>query len=362
MRFSWLRKLNTVLLLVLAVLALMVIGRGVLVPLGFAVLLSFLLAPVAERLERWGLHRLLSTTLCTLVTFVFTVGTAGFLVAQLQVFVDDLPAMQQRAIAMMVGLRGSLSNVGWISPEDAGRIGQEISTELLDLLQVWIKTLLGGLLNTTVQFLLVLVYLFLLLLKRGKYHAFILDYTPQQHQPTAREVMERSSRVAFLYLWGRLKVMAILGTAYFIAFTVFGVPYVKLLVLIATIITVIPFVGAFLSGLLPIIIFAFSGAELNSVLMFMGVVVCIQLSESYILQPLIMGTAISLSPMAVILAVVVGGAIWGIAGMILLVPMVGVLKILFDHIPGLEPTGTLIGTEPSSGPGWFARLRERLRH
>ena len=123
-------------------------------------------------------------------------------------------------------------------------------------------------------------------------------------------------------------------------------------------VTIIPYIGPFISGILPVCFAILFGMEFSQVLIFSGVILVIQLIESYVLEPVIIGSEVQLSPLAVIIAVIVGGAVWGIAGMILFVPLFAVCKILFDHTPHLRPLGFLIGNGQKESEGIGSKIKK----
>jgi predicted PurR-regulated permease PerM len=82
---------------------------------------------------------------------------------------------------------------------------------------------------------------------------------------------------------------------------------------------------------------------MQKVILFASIVLVIQLIESYVFEPLIMGKQVQLNPLIVIIAIIIGGMVWGLAGMILFVPLFAMFKIVSFHITGLKPVGYLVG-------------------
>ncbi|MFW5831368.1 MAG: AI-2E family transporter, partial [Prolixibacteraceae bacterium] len=88
--------------------------------------------------------------------------------------------------------------------------------------------------------------------------------------------------------------------------------------------------------------------NIQKILLFSAIIVIEQLIESYVLEPLILGKEVQLNPLVVIIAVIVGGMFWGLAGMILFVPLFAMFKIISNNSPGLEPVGFLLGSHQKS--------------
>ena len=156
--------------------------------------------------------------------------------------------------------------------------------------------------------------------------------------------------------------MALLSLMYFILFTAYDLRYTGLLIIFGALITIIPYIGPFISGLVPILFligFAGSPAEILS---FAIIIIIIQLIESYVLEPILIGSEVEQSPLFIIIAIVLGGLLWGPAGLILFVPLFGILKIIFDHTPELRPLGFLIGYDrPGSGEGIIEKIKKKLK-
>src|SRR6056297_3042391 len=137
--------------------------------------------------------------------------------------------------------------------------------------------------------------------------------------------------------------MALLAIMYYTVFLIFDLPYAVLLLIFGTLITIIPYLGPFVSGLMPILFAFIFFDNLHMAVLFTALIITIQLIESYVLEPLIIGKEVKLNPLMVILAVITGGLIWGIAGMVLFVPIFAMVKIISQNSRGLEPIGFLFG-------------------
>lgn len=361
MQHSELRKVNSVFIFGFAVLAILYYGAGFLVPFTFAAFLAALMQPVATKMEQAGLNKILSSLLSTLTVFVVVSGLSYLFIYQLKLFTDDLPEIQEQLKKFLQDIQEQLSATTGLSPEEQKSLFQDRSGTLLETVEEQLTKFLGGIVSASLKFLLVLVYLFLFLLNRGKYVSFVLKYARDEKEDRVREIMEKTGDVAHLYLWGRLKIMTILAIMYIITFTIFDIRYALLLTIFGALITIIPYIGPFISGVLPVIFAIVFGMDFSQVLLFAGIVLIIQLIESYLLEPIILGSEVQLSPLAVIIAIVIGGAVWGIAGMILFVPLFAVSKILFDYTTNLKPIGFLIGNDQKSGEGIGDKIKKMFK-
>ena len=347
MHYKDLKKTNQILLLGFAVLAALYYGADFLIPVTFAAFLAALVSPLTSLLQRTGMSNILSSLLCTLTVFVVVGGLSYLLVYQLSLFADDLPLIKEQSKNFLHSLQERLSSATGISRYEQQQFIESRSDTLLNMLQAQLRIFLESLFFVVLKFLLVLIYLFLFLIYRYRFEQVVLMWTIKENEDKTIKVMDESSRVIHHYLWGRVKVMSLLAIMYLLAFWFFGVKYILLLTIFGALITIIPYLGPFISGLLPILMYVIFHDNFYDIILFTSVIVVIQLIESYLLEPLIIGSEVKLSPLAVIIAVIVGGKIWGLAGMILFVPLLAMIKIFADHTPHLKPLGVLLGNEKS---------------
>jgi len=348
---------------VLLFLFLLVIGLyyadSILIPFFFGVLLAMLLRPVADKLEQWT-NRGMSSTLSVLLFFVISSGVFILFLNQLGLFVDDLPQLQEQLVKHLRAVQNFIESKLGIPYEEQVKYIEDNSQEISESAEKLVENVVTELMSLLIGFLLVHIYIFLMLLNRSKYTLFIKKVLPEKNHEKTRDLVEKISRVANQYLWGRIKVMSVLAVLYVILFLAFDIKYLILLTVVGTVITVIPYIGPFISGLLPIIVVLLTGYSLTEIMLFTTFIVIIQLIESYVLEPVILGSEVNLSPLAIILIVIIGNSIWGIAGMIIFVPLVAMVKIYFDNVPHLQSYGELIGSNKNT-KHWPKMLMQKLK-
>jgi predicted PurR-regulated permease PerM len=130
---------------------------------------------------------------------------------------------------------------------------------------------------------------------------------------------------------------------YSIGFSIVGVRYAVFFAILCGLLEIVPFIGNLTGSLLAIMMVLIQGGGLGMVI---GVVItyaAVQFLQTYILEPLVVGAEVNLNPLFTIIILVAGELIWGIPGMILAIPLLGIVKIICDHIPALKPYGYLIG-------------------
>ncbi len=364
MKKEELQHTNQVLLLVAIVLAALYFGAAFLIPLSFAVLFSTLVLPVARFLERkWHFNRVFSSFVGTFLIFVVTGLLLLLFIRQVLVFVNDLVAQRESITAFLSGVQSGLTERTGYTLEEQIDLLNQFFGEAVSFIQRSVSRFLTNTTGAVAKFLLMLIYVFLLLLYRSRFVKFIRMYTSDERSDEVGEIIAQTSRVAHHYLWGRIQVMLILGAMYIVLFHAYSLKHAWLLVVFGALITIIPYFGPFISGLLPIIFMVLFGHSFEAVVSFTVLITVIQLIESYVLEPLILGYEVQQNPLFVIIAVILGGAVWGLPGLILFVPLFAILKIIFDHSPALRPVGYLMGFDSKKGSrkaGVLSSLRRRF--
>ncbi len=338
-----LNKTNQILFFILVFFVLLYFGSSFLVPFIFSAFFASLMTPFSNMLEKIRIPRALSSLGSTLVIFIVVGGILYILVKQISLFVSDISQVRGEIQTLIQNIQSEIASILNITLEEQKQIWQNRSADIITRIELALTTFLGNILNTTGGFLLVLVYTFLLLYFRDKFENAFMQYFTKEKEGEVREVITRVSRVVHHYLWGRAQVMALLGIMYYITFLIFDIPYAGLLTIFGALVTIIPYLGPLISGILPILFGIIYLQDIYIIVLFTLIIVTEQLVESYVFEPLIIGREVKINPLAVIIAITLGSMIWGLAGMILFVPLFAIFKIISSHTPGLEPVGYFLG-------------------
>ncbi len=341
-----LQKTNQILIFILVLFILLYFGSSFLVPLVFGVFFASLMTPFANILEQIKIPRVLSSLASTLIIFIAVGSILYLLMKQIGIFVSDMSLVREDAQVFIEDIQNRITDATGLTLERQSEIWETRSAGIISWIEHGLTGFLGNIFNTLAGFLLALVYMFLLLHYRNKFLQFVMSYTASEKQEETQQILVKISRVVHHYLWGRAKVMALLGIMYYITFLIFDIPYAGFLTIFGALITIIPYLGPFLSGILPIIFGIIYLPDLPIILLFTFIVMTEQMIESYVFEPLVIGKEVKINPLFVIVAILLGGMIWGLAGMILFVPVFAILKIISGHTPGLQPIGSLLGPSP----------------
>ena len=132
---------------------------------------------------------------------------------------------------------------------------------------------------------------------------------------------------------------------YGIAFSIVGVKNAIFFAIICGLLEIVPFVGNLIGNTLTILVSVAQGGDMNLVIGILITYGLVQFLQTYILEPLVVGAEVDINPVATIAGLVAGELLWGIPGMVLAIPILGITKIICDNIEPLKPYGYLIGEE-----------------
>ena len=171
----------------------------------------------------------------------------------------------------------------------------------------------------------------------------MLQLIPGQQQENAQQVIHDIQKVTQQYLTGMGWMILCLWMMYSIGFSIVGVKYAVFFAILCGLLEIIPFIGNLTGSLLAILMVIIQGGSTGMILAVVVTYSIVQLLQTYFLEPLVVGTGVNINPLFTIIVLVLGELIWGIPGMILAIPLLGIVKIVCDHIEPLKPYGFLIG-------------------
>ena len=349
------KLIRTAALLIVVVLSAIILKYGApfLIPLAFAALLSMLLVPVCEWLEKKGVNKALSTILSMMLLVAFLAAVVAFVSWQVSDLVKDTSQLEEQITKKYSELRGYISNELGIPEEKQKEFIQKQQDSSGNKMQA-VTTILGGLGSMLTNFLLVFVYIFLLLYFRGHIKKFVIRIVPDKEERKAIHVVDSLQKVTQKYLTGLSFMIIGLWIMYGIGFTIVGVKNAIFFAVLCGLLEIVPFVGNLVGNLLTILMSLSQGGDINMVVGILVTYGVIQFIQSYILEPLVVGAEVNINPLFTIVGLVAGELVWGIPGMILAIPLMGIAKIVCDHVDALKPFGELIGEEKKE-PGKFRK-------
>ena len=188
------------------------------------------------------------------------------------------------------------------------------------------------------------IYTFLLLLYRKMIVSFLVKSFTPTHTPVVYAILNKTKSVMKGYIVGLCIEMLIVATMCFLGFTLLGVQYGLLLAVLAAVLNLIPYLGIFTAALLSMLI-TFATGSAGTTLGAGIVLFVVHLIDSNFLLPKVVGSKVKINALVTLLAVLVGNALWGLPGMFLSIPIVAILKVIFDSVETLSAWGFILGDE-----------------
>jgi len=302
-----------------------------------------LMTPVSNRLENRGVSRVISSLISVMIIVIIFSVVILLLAAQIGNIGKELPLILLRYEEIKLDLQRWVNDSLGVSSQQLRVHASEVFNNAGSFLTNFIKNTIAFIGSLFV----VLVFIFLFLMQRTKYEKFVLMLYKEEKRNKAKDMIDRISQVAQQYLTGRLVAACIMGILFLIGFLIVGLKNSVILALIVAIMTIIPYVGALIGGLVPLFISMIDGS-LNQSIWVVIIILAINTIDHYIIEPYVVGGSVNISPFFTIFVLILGGLIWGIPGIILFLPLSGIIKIVFENVEGLQPYASLIGDQRDS--------------
>ena len=357
---SLLYRLTLTLFFIVLFVMSMYYARGILIPLTTAALIAMLLLPMVRRFEKWKLGKFFSIFFSLIFIVLIIVGVLYILSAQIVSFSDDLPAIQEKMNTRFNDLQAWIGSKTGLTGEEQLMYFKQAMSSLIGVAQSLVGTLLAATTASLVFIGLNIIFIFLFLYYRNRIHNFLLALVPKEEHINTEKIILDISMVTQKYLLGVFTVMGILSVLNSIVFLMIGVPHAVFFGVLASILNIVPYIGVWIGTALPMIMMAITQDSLTPILLILiGVWINQQIDNNF-LTPTITGSKVAINPLATIVILIVGSMIWGVAGMILFIPLLGVAKIIFDNVEGLKPLGYLIGEDRSEEPSRITKFFRRI--
>ncbi len=323
------------LLIVGGILAVFYVGSSLLLPLLVAVIVATLLDIPTKRFKKWGLPNWLSMLLSVVIMLIVFFLLSWLITSQLGVMADDWPTIKEKAVEKLNSLSQWANESLGINYKNYVGNNQELVKRLESFLQIFLSSIT----NLLSQSLIVFVYIVLFLMQKKLFISFFKKLSSNENAMSL--ILKNSANMISSYFVGKGKIMLFLFGIYYLGFTLGSVPYALFLALFAALFSIIPYVGNIIGGGIAVILaYLYSGT--TPALIVIGVISAAQLVENYVLTPWIIGDEINLNPFITVFGVILFSALWGMVGAVISLPLLGILKVIFEHTKGMEPYAFLL--------------------
>lgn len=321
-----------------------------LAPFSIAFILSLVVLPFSNKMEH-SMSRGLAAFLNTIMLLLISLGIVALVAMQIQNLVSDWPKIKQRMQPKIEQAEDFIIKNTPLNKQDLQSSKKQSGGSWLPFIgssgksSIQATGILGTVFGFLGNYLLTFVYIFFLLFYRRRFKAFMLRIFPDEKKERVNNTLEKSASVAPRYLRGKLILMGIIAVLYAIGLGISGLNNFILITLIATLLTLIPYIGNIIAWLMAM---AFGFLTSGDTTILIGVTLTFaiaQFVQTYFMEPYLLGDAVDVHPLFVILVVVIGGLVWGVTGMVLAIPLMGIFTVVLLHIRELHSLGLLFSTK-----------------
>ena len=330
--------------------AAVVLGKDVVIPLMFAILLATLLLPLVKFLLKKRVHKIISIGLPVLMTLVVFGGILYFLSSQVFNFLDDAPALKERVTELSGSFQKWINTNTNITVTKQNEYIKDTVQDIKEKGPQLVGKTFGSLTGMLTYVLLLPIYTFLILYYRHTIKYFIVSVFRSASKDNVEEVLTESSTIAQKYVTGLMietTIVFILNTT---GFLILGIKYAIFLALLAALLNLIPYVGMLVANIFCMVVTLVSADDAGKVLWVGVVLAVVQIIDNNFTMPWIVGNRVRINALVTIVGVLIGGVLCGIPGMFLAIPGLAVLKVIFDKVPQLKPWGVLLGDDLPADP------------
>jgi putative permease len=318
-------------------------GKQILDPLVFGFLFAILLLPVSNFFEKkLRMPRSVSSFLSITLLVSFVSGIVYLVSNQITYLMTDWPMLKKQVAESINNIKQWISFAFHIDTEEQTVYVTNTTKKIVSSGTEVISTAFGAVSSLTLFYILIIIFAFFILFYRRLLYRFILSVFAKEHEVVVKDVIHNVKNILRQYILGLLIEMVVVAGVACALFWFIGIKYAVLLGIIVGLFNIIPYLGIFTALLLSVMITFATGPVINAV--WVGVsIIGIHAVDTNFLLPIIVGAKVRLNAFITFMAVILGEILWGLSGMVLSIPVIAIIKIIFDRIEGLKPWGYLLG-------------------
>ncbi len=338
------QKVAYLLITLVILIYILIIGRSILIPLTFGIFFTLMIAPVCNFLEEKGWNNTAAIITVFFTIIVILTGVSMLFGSQLITLSSDVSNITDKIESAADAILKWTQNTIGISKTEGEQIVNDQMDTIISSPFGYIQQGIASSTTVLANSFLVVIITFLLLLYRKPFRQFIIIQFSKKSREEGEAITSSIQEVVQEYLYGMLLVILILGVLNSLGLWIIGIEYALFWGFLAAMLAIIPYIGTALGGVLP---FLYAIATTDTLWQPIAVVVLygiVQQLEGNFITPKIVGSSVDLNPLFAILALILGGMIWGVAGLILFIPIFAIIKIFFSHIEPLMPVSEIMGS------------------
>jgi len=328
---------------ILALFTILYLGRSIIIPLVFAFIIAIVLYPAVNFFVQKKMNRLLAITFTLLFAFSILVLFGAFLISQLSRFGDSWPLLVDKFTVMLNAVVAKASDYLNVEPKKIYEWITKAKGELVSSSSSVIGQTLVTVGSGLIVLFLIPVYVFIILYYQPLLLEFIHRLFGKSNHNQVSEIVTEIKTTIQSYLKGLVIEAIIIAVLNSTGLLILGIDYAILLGIVGAVLNVIPYIGGIIAVALPMMVALVTKSTGWYAIYVLAIYYFIQLIDNHYIVPKIVASKVKINALFSIVVVLVGNALWGIPGMFLSIPLLAILKLIFDRIEPLKPWGFLLG-------------------
>jgi len=350
-------RLASILLAITIIFMILYVGKGVLIPVIMALLFAILIRPISSFFRRrLRFPNALASIISVTLFVVLILGILTFISVQISNFSEDWGSIEKNITLHITNLQNFVQESFGIDEHEQKSLISNATIESRSSLTGMVTNFILSFSDTLFNLAMIPIYMFLFLLYQNHLITFLSKLVGGGDQQSLKKILYDIKTAVQSYLFGVLIQISIIATLTTIGLTIVGVQHALLLGVITGILGLIPYLGNIIACVITIFATLTGSPDLSLILWILVVTSVVQLIDNNITVPLIVSSKVEINAFASIIGIFIGGMLAGIAGMFLAIPIIAILKVIFDNIPSLEPWGYLIGDDTPKIPQWYNKV------
>lgn len=334
------------------------VTQSIVVPLIFSVIISILLHPVVGFFQRLKINRVIAIVITLILAFSVISAVGIFMISQLSRFGEAWPKLVEKFGDLLNNLTTWASGYFDVSPRKINNWISQGKNELINVPAIGHTLISVG--SSLFLLILVPVYIFMLLFYQPLLQEFLFRLFGSKNQPKMNEIVTQIKTLIQRYLIGLIIEAVLIAVMHSIGLLALGIEYAIFLGIIGALLNLIPYLGGVVGVAIPMMIALLTKPSPLYPLYVLAVYYVIQLIDNNLIVPMIVASRVKINALISIITVLAFGALWGIPGMFLSIPLTAIVKLIFDHIDPLKPWGFLLGDDmPTIGMIRFSLKRRK---
>jgi predicted PurR-regulated permease PerM len=289
------------------------------------------------------MNKIVAIVITLFLTFIVLASLGTLIFSQVSRFGDSWPILVEKFTGVLNNSITWVSGYFSINPENIHEWVTKTQGELINGSGAAIGQTLVSLGSGVMNLLLIPIYVFLILFYEPLLLDFIHKLFSTESQKEVNEIINQIKTVIQHYLVGLVIEMIIVAILNITALLILGVDYAILLGIIGALLNLVPYVGGIIGAALPMMVALATKSTAWYAIYIMVIYTIIQLIDNNVIVPKVVASKVKINAIFSIIVVIAGNALWGVSGMFLSIPLLAIVKLIFDHIEPLKPWGFLLG-------------------